>query len=215
MPELSSLKLISIDGPPGNGKTELARKLAPCLNARLILDQVDDNPYLERFLVDRRQYALHTQICSLLSRHRQQAEIAQPDLFHQITISDYTLLKDELYAQITLSADEFRLYLHLRSALVKSFQKPDLVLFLHARPEILRTRLEKQAPTSDHILERSFLDEVVSAYNTAFFEYDAAPLLMVDVNAMDPAAEGFDLDGLVEQLKRVQSGHSHFVATAV
>ncbi len=211
MPQLKTLKLIAIDGPPGTGKSALARKLAAQLNARMVLDQMHDNPYLEKFLENQRSYALHTQICSLLSRYKQQAEIAQPDLFHQTTITDYTIIKDEIFAQLTLSPDEFRLYLHLSSVLIKNFLKPDLVLFLHARSEILKARLEQQDDSSNNKLERVFLADLADSYNTYFFQYDEAPLLTVEVNDVDLVRQEIDLQPLIEQMEQLESGHEHFV----
>ena len=133
MPALDTLKLIAIDGPPGIGKSKLASELAKHLDARLILDG-EENPFLQHFFKDMEKYALHTQISFLLSRYKQQSEVAQPELFRRLTITDYTLATDEIFAVQTLSHDEHRLYLHLKSALVNNFVTPDLVLFLQATP---------------------------------------------------------------------------------
>ncbi|MDP6355689.1 MAG: deoxynucleoside kinase [Planctomycetota bacterium] len=209
MPSLDSLKLIAIDGPPAIGKSKLASDLARHLDARLILDG-EENPFLQQFFQDMEKYALHTQISFLLSRYKQQSEIAQPELFHRLTITDYTLATDEIFAVQTLSHDEHRLYLHLKSALVDKFVTPDLVLFLQATPETVSNRLDAGEEKPPVQMDSKYVARVVNAYNSFFKHFDEAPVLTVDVNETDVNSRGIDLESLVEVITSMDGSNAHF-----
>lgn len=198
MPELESLNLIAVDGPPGSGNTALAKMLAERLNARLILDRVEDNPFLTKFLEDAALYALPAQISFLLSRYKQQSEIAQPELFRQKTVTDYTLTSDEAFAQVTLSEEEYGLYLHLQSVLAKSFIRPDLVLFARARPEVLSSRLGQDDPLRS--VEGPYIERIAEAYDAAFAQYESSPLLIIETDDLDFRNQSLDLDALAAEI---------------
>jgi deoxyadenosine/deoxycytidine kinase len=207
--EISKFKVIALDGPPGVGKTALARAVASYRNARLILDEIGDNPFLVKFLVNRRQYALHAQVSSLLSRYRQQAEIAQPDLFHRMTVVNYTFAKEDIYSQVSLRAEEYHLYLHLRSALATKIVKPDVVIFLHARVDSLAERLSKRDGPARPAMDRDLLETVVDAYNTRFFQFDESPLLLVDVGDIDLTKTPVRMEPLFLELANLGPGRRH------
>lgn len=210
MSDRKTFKFIAVDGPPGAGKTALAHILAERLNARLIVDQIPENPFLEKFYADMRRYALHTQISSLLSRYKQQAEIAQPDLFHPVTITDYTSAKDEVFAQLNLSPEEYRLYSHLRSALTRNFPKPELVLLLQAHSDILHQRLMQREKSASTRLQRAYLDKIIDAYGTHFLHYEASPVLILDVDHLDLERQRFEVDALLKEMEQLQSGRKSY-----
>jgi deoxyguanosine kinase len=209
VPALDTLKLIAIDGPPGIGKSKLASELAKHLDARLILDG-EENPFLQHFFKDMEKYALHTQISFLLSRYKQQSEVAQPELFRRLTITDYTLATDEIFAVQTLSHDEHRLYLHLKSALVNNFVTPDLVLFLQATPQTVSKRLEAGEEKAPILKESKYVTRVVNAYNSFFKNFEEAPVLTVDVNETDVVSDGINLDCLTQVITTMDAGNVHF-----
>ncbi len=137
MPEQKTPKYIAIEGPIGVGKTSLAKFLAEQFGARLVREEVGKNPFLERFYENRKEYAFQTQLYFLLSRYRQQREIAQGSLFEKGVVSDYVLAKDKIFAYINLEDDEIALYESIYRLLVPTVPHPDLVIFLQARPEVL------------------------------------------------------------------------------
>lgn len=215
MTESRRWKLIAVEGPPGSGKTALASALSERLNARLMLDQIHENPFLELFLADMRRYALHTQISSLLSRCQQQSEVAQPDLFHPVTVTDYMMARDEVFAQVNLSSEEYRLYVHLRSALARNFTRPDIVLFLQARSEFLQPRLKQREERESRRLARAYLDKLIDAYGTYFLHYHDSPVLMLDMEHLDLEHQRMDLDALEREMEQLREGRRMVVPVAL
>jgi len=137
-------RYIGIEGAIGVGKTSLAKILAQKFGARLIQEEVTNNPFLERFYDDRRKYAFQTQLYFLLSRYRQQRELAQGNLFEKGLVSDYVIAKDKIFAYLNLEEDEISLYEMVYKLLVPTVPRPDLVIYLQARPEILLARIRKR-----------------------------------------------------------------------
>src|SRR5580692_4350320 len=135
---------IAIEGPIGVGKTSLARALAKELNARVVLEGVEENPFLARFYEDPDKYALPVQLYFLLTRYNQQRELAQQDLFASATVADYLLAKDRIFARLNLDPDELVLYEGVYRLLDGQLAKPDLVVYLRARVEVLAERLRKR-----------------------------------------------------------------------
>src|SRR5262245_46110431 len=133
-------RYIAVEGPIGVGKTALARRLATEFGSRLVLEHVDENPFLRKFYEDSGKYAFQTQLFFLLERYRQQLEMGQGDLFTQGgVVADYLFAKDGIFAGITLGAEEFHLYQQIFQLLDQRLPRPDLVIYLEARPEVLRS----------------------------------------------------------------------------
>src|SRR5438477_12987197 len=142
-------RYIAVEGPIGVGKTALARRLATEFGARLLLEQVEENPFLRKFYEDPERHAFQTQLFFLLERYREQQELGQLDLFAQGVVADYLFAKHSIFAAITLNPDEFDLYRHNFRLLDQHLPRPELVVYLQARPEVLLRRLRKRDRNTD------------------------------------------------------------------
>ena len=127
-------RYVVIEGPIGAGKTSLSRRLAERAGAHMLLEQPQDNPFLERFYRDSARYALPTQMFFLFQRVQQLTELNQLDLFQSAVVSDFLLEKDRLFARLTLADDELRLYEQMHDQLRPGTASPDLVIYLQAPP---------------------------------------------------------------------------------
>jgi deoxyadenosine/deoxycytidine kinase len=202
---------IAVEGPIGVGKTSLARLLARELNARLILEEVEDNPFLARFYDDPEKYALPVQLYFLLTRYNQQRELAQQDLFAQATVSDYLFAKDRIFAALNLAPDEIALYENVYRLLDAQMAKPDLVVFMSARIEVLIERLRKRNRDFERDISVEYLERVSSSFRDFFFYYDEAPLLVVDTSEIDFVEDSADLRDLIREIDRAGQGVQHYV----
>src|SRR4030066_1971562 len=150
-------RYIGIEGPIGVGKTSLAKILAQMFGARLIQEEVPNSPLLERFYEDRRQYAFQTQLYFLLSRYRQQRDLAQGNLFEKGVVSDYVLAKDKIFAYLNLEEDEISLYEMGYKLLVPTVPRPDLVIYLQASPEVSPRRTRKRGVEDERNISLDYL----------------------------------------------------------
>jgi deoxyguanosine kinase len=202
---------IAIEGPIGVGKTSLAQALAKELNARLILEDADNNPFLARFYEDPDKYAFPAQLYFLLTRHNQQRELSQQDLFAQATVSDYLFAKDRIFASLNLAPDELTLYEGVYKLLDAEMPKPDLVVYVRARIEVLADRLRKRNRDFERNISYEYLERVSAAYRDFFFYYEDAPLLVVDCSEIDFVANPSDLTDLIREIDRAGQGTQYFV----
>ena len=204
-------RYIAVEGPIGVGKTTLARRLSERFEARLLLEAVEENPFLASFYEDPRKHAFQAQIFFLLSRYQQQLELLQGDLFSAMTVADYLFAKDRIFASLTLGADEYALYDRIATALDARVAKPDLVVFLQARSDVLMARIRKRGRDFERHIEPEYLDALARAYNDFFFHYEDTPLLVVNANDVDLATSDEDLDALVNVIRRHKVGTQHYV----
>lgn len=204
-------KYIAVEGPIGVGKTSLARLLAEELQGRAVLEHVEENPFLKKFYDDPKTYAFQTQIFFLLSRFRQQLTLAQGDLFRQITVADYLFAKDQIFAQVNLQGDEWALYRQVYSLLDTRLPKPDLVIYLEARPEILMERLRKRDRDYERYIPREYIERIAEAYRRFFFHYRETPMLVADVSAVDFVANSADFLDLVREIRSMVGGVQHYI----
>jgi len=204
---------LAIDGPPGVGKTALAERLATRLDAALVLDDTESNPFLADSYGGRPGAAFQTQLFSLLARHRQQGALTQGDLFSQITVSDYLFDKDKVFAYLNLDDNELFIYQRLYDLLARDVPSPDLVVFLQAPADVLSARLkQRQRQQSDLVVpDHRYLAEVVDAFNHFFFHYTATPLLVVESSELDGAWEEADADELLRQVHQMPGGTQFYV----
>ncbi|MDO9124782.1 MAG: deoxynucleoside kinase [Deltaproteobacteria bacterium] len=202
---------IVIEGPIGVGKTSLTRLVAKEFNARLILEKPEENPFLPQFYRDRKKYAFQTQISFLLNRFQQQREIAQFDLFNQITLSDYLFAKDRIFASMNLDDHELALYDQIYSLLNGQIPTPDLVIFLQAKPEVLHHRIKSRNTTYEKDVDLEYLKTLTEAYNYYFFHYDQGPLLVVDTSEIDFVNRKEDFNQLIREIKQMKKGTWYFI----
>lgn len=202
---------IAIEGPIGVGKTSLARALGLRLNARIVLEETDSNPFLVRFYQDPEKYAFPVQLYFLLTRYNQQRQLAQQDLFAQATVSDYLLAKDRIFARLNLGPDELVLYEGVYRLLDGRIARPDLVVYIRASTEVLAERLRKRNRTFERHISLDYLERVSAAYRDFFFYYDETPLLVVDSSEIDFVADAADLEDLIREIDRAGSGSQYYV----
>jgi deoxyadenosine/deoxycytidine kinase len=202
---------IVIEGPIGVGKTSLTRLLAKEFNARLILEKPEENPFLSQFYRDRKKYAFQTQIFFLLNRFQQQREIAQYDLFNQITLSDYLFAKDRIFSSMNLDDHELALYDQIYSLLNGQIPTPDLVIFLQAKPEVLHHRIKSRNIAYEKDVDLEYLKTLTEAYNYYFFHYDQGPLLVVDTSEIDFVNRKEDFNQLIREIKQMKKGTWYFI----
>jgi deoxyadenosine/deoxycytidine kinase len=207
-------RYIAVEGPIGVGKTTLAQRLAERLRGRTLLEPVEDNPFLERFYDDPRKHAFQTQVAFLLSRWQQHQSLWQQDLFGQVTISDYLFAKDRIFASLTLEPDELSLYERMFAMLGARVVKPDLVVYLQARPEVLMQRIRRRERRCERNLDFEYLEALCRAYGDHFFHYEATPLLVVNANDADFERSDDELDALLSVIRRHRKGTEHYVPMA-
>lgn len=198
----NEVRYIAIEGVIGAGKTALAKKIKTRLDAKLILEQFDTNPFLEKFYTDRRRYAFQTQMFFLINRFKQQEELNQEDLFAQYIVSDYIFEKDRIFAYLNLSGEELKLYESLFPLLQRNLRKPDLVVFLQSSIDRLMFNIKKRSRKIERNLTRSYIEELSEAYTHFFFRYNSSPLLIVNSTDIDFVNNEDDFDELFRQIFR-------------
>jgi deoxyguanosine kinase len=202
---------VAVEGPIGVGKSTLAHLLSERMGARLVLEQVEENPFLDGFYRDRDRYAFQTQLFFLLSRFQQQAEILQEDLFAQGgVVSDYLLVKDRLFASINLNRQEMTLYDRLWGIIAPRAPQPDLVVLLLASVDVLLERIKRRARPYERSIERSYLEEVSRTYTDYFFDYADSPLLVVDTSEIDFVRSKADQAQLLAVIREHRGGVRHY-----
>jgi deoxyguanosine kinase len=203
-------RFVVVEGPIGVGKTSLARRLARSFGSELILEQADENPFLERFYKNPRAAALQTQLYFLFQRTRQLEDIRQADLFETVRVADYLLDKDRLFAGLTLDDEELSLYEQVYAKLAIDAPVPDLVIYLQAPIDVLMERIARRGIRYEQLIERDYLERLQDAYARFFHAYDAAPLLIVNAAQADFVTNDRDYDQLFAQVVRVRRGRHYY-----
>jgi deoxyguanosine kinase len=206
-------RYIVVEGPIGVGKTSLSNIVAERFGARRIFEIVEENPFLANFYEDRQKYAFQTQLFFLLSRFKQQQDLFQQDLFRSVTVSDYLFAKDRIFACLTLDSHELALYERIFEALSPRVTRPDLVIYLQARLDVLLYRIKKRGREFERQFDAGYLEELVHAYNEFFSRYTETPLLVVDTSEIDFVNNEGDLKGLLGAIDRARQGTQHYLPT--
>lgn len=206
----SSHRYIVVEGPIGVGKSSLTNILAERLQARRVMEVVEENPFLASFYTDRNKYAFQTQMFFLLSRFKQQQELFQQDLFAAVTVSDYLFAKDRIFAALTLDPNELALYERVFDEIGPRVTKPDLVIYLQARLDVLLGRIKKRAREFERKFDPEYLDSLCRAYNDFFFHYNETPLLVVNTSDIDFVNNPDDLENLLSVVRQTKKGTVHY-----
>jgi deoxyadenosine/deoxycytidine kinase len=204
-------RYIAVEGPIGVGKTALARRLATEFGSELILEGVDDNQFLGKFYEDPARYALHAQLFFLLERYRQQQALDHEDLAVRGAVADYLFAKDAIFAGVTLQEEELVLYRQVYQLLDAQIPKPDLVIYLEARPEILLERIKKRGRDFERAIDEDYLARLTEAFRSFFHHYTDAPLLVINSSDIDFVEDRGDLVDLIKEIRGMKQGVQHYI----
>jgi deoxyadenosine/deoxycytidine kinase len=203
-------RFIVVEGPIGVGKTSLAKRLAQTFASELILEQAEENPFLERFYKNRRNAALPAQLFFLLQRARQIEQIRQRDMFSPVRIADFLLQKDKLFAELNLDSYELGLYSQVAESLELDPPTPDLVVYLQAPAPVLMRRVATRGIPYEQLIDQDYLERLGEAYARFFYDFDEAPLLIVNAASIDPINRESDYQELLQAIVRVKRGRHFF-----
>lgn len=200
---------IVVEGPIGVGKTSLVKRLADTLGHSSFLEKPEENPFLERFYRSRRLHALPTQLFFLFQRARQIEELKQGDMFRPGVIADFMLEKDSLFAEVNLDKDEFKLYQQVYEHLKLELPQPDLVIYLQAPVDVLWERIHRRGIKEERGIDKNYLQALSDAYTRFFYQYNDAPLLIVNAAEINIVDNEADYESLLDYVGTVSSGR-HF-----
>jgi deoxyguanosine kinase len=206
-----SKNYIVVEGPLGVGKTSFAMLLAEKINGKAILEETEGNPFLASFYKDPKKFAFQTQLFFILRRFQKQEEINQIDIFRRVVISDFLFDKDKIFARLNLDDREFSLYEQIFHLLKVRILKPNLVIFLQARTDILKERIKKRNRDYEKSINIKYLDQINQAFNEFFFHYTETPLLVIDASEIDFVNVPADLDNLIVEIEKMEKGTKYYV----
>ena len=201
---------IVVEGPIGVGKTSLARRLAESFETDLVLEGSDENPFLERFYEDPRAGALPAQLFFLFQRARQIEAMRQADMFQPVRVTDFMMEKDRLFAELTLDAEELKLYQQVYDHVTVDAPVPDLVIYLQAPEDVLLKRIAKRGIRYEQRIDVQYLRSLSEAYARMFLDYEEAPLLIVNAANINLVDNDEDYAALLEQIYITRKGRQYF-----
>jgi deoxyguanosine kinase len=204
-----SPRFIAIEGPLRVGKTTLARILAERLHARRIYD-AEDNPFLADFYDEKKGAAFRAQMYFLMERQKRVRE-ALADETPGPVISDFLMEKDRIFANLNLDDQELSLYERYYESLTAEIPQPDLVIYLQASPEVLRSRIARKRAHEESRIAKEYIEEVARAYEHFFFRYEAADLLVINTSEIDFVERSEDLQQLLARLQEPVKGTQYFL----
>ena len=204
-----SSQFIVVEGPIGVGKTSLAKKLSGSLSGTLILENIDNNPFLDRFYKGGRG-ALPAQLHCLFQRAKQLEILRQSDLFSSIYVADFHLEKDKLFASVNLDSSEMELYEKVYENMDIENVVPDLVIYLQANPSVLLERIARRNVPSEKFIDKNYLENITESFARHYHSYDDGPLLIVNTASIDPLNNEDEYMQLLEQIKTTKGGRHFF-----
>ncbi|NMG15239.1 deoxynucleoside kinase [Aromatoleum bremense] len=208
---LDKARYIVIEGPIGAGKTSLARRLAERLDAETVFEQPEQNAFLGRFYQDPQRWALPTQLSFLFQRVDQLAALAERTEAPPRVVSDFVLDKDPLFAALNLADDELALYRRIFDSMQPvAVRHPDLVIYLQAKPETLIERIRRRGVESERRITERYLEQVAARYARFFYDYDTAPLFVVDAEILNPVEQDDDFELLLDHLRNMRGYREFF-----
>lgn len=203
-------RYIVVEGPIGVGKTSLVKKLAAHWQADTLLEGAEANPFLPKFYQDMERYALATQLFFLFQRVEQVRGLEQADLFGQPIVADFILDKDPLFARLTLSDQEFRLYQQIYTQLRPRGATPDLVIYLQAPVEVLHERVRGRGVSYERPINEDYLQRLAESYSRYFYQYEDSPLLIVNSEHLNFVDSDKDFDLLLSRIDAMRGGREFF-----
>ncbi len=208
--DLEKCRYVVIEGPIGAGKTSLARELAMRLSADLLLEHPEENPFLARFYEDMARFALPAQLNFLFQRVDQLRGLAQLDIFGRSTVADFLLDKDPLFARLNLTDDEYALYDKVYRHLKTQTPTPDLVIYLQAPVGTLVDRVHRRGVDYERTMPEQYLARLADAYARFFYQYEAAPLLIVNSERLNFVDNRAHLDLLLTRIAGMRGRREFF-----
>jgi deoxyguanosine kinase len=203
-------RYIVVEGPIGVGKTTLARAISDASGASLMLEDPAANPFLPRFYENAERYALPTQLFFLFQRIDQLAKLNQADLFQRATVADFMLEKDALFARLNLKDDELKLYEQIYQHLKLQAPLPDLVIYLQAAPDTLIERVQRRGAPYEKDIPEPYLIGLAETYTRFFYQYDGAPLLIVNSDRLNFVESENALALLIERIVGMRGPREFF-----
>jgi deoxyadenosine/deoxycytidine kinase len=203
-------RYIAIEGPIGVGKTTLTKYLAETFNYETLLERAEENPFLDKFYAKERNSALPTQLFFLFQRVQQMNELRQADLFEPVRVADFLIEKDQLFAQVTLTDEELKLYQQVYEQMTINAPKPDLVIYLQAPSDTLLDRIAHRGIASEKTIDADYLHQLNEAYTRFFHFYDKSPLLIVNATEIDWVNNPKDYENLVDYMLNISSGRHYY-----
>jgi deoxyguanosine kinase len=202
-------RFIVIEGPLRVGKSTLAKILAERLHARRVYD-CEDNPFLADFYKEKPGSALRAQMYFLMERQKRLREALAIEAPGPV-ISDFLMEKDRIFANLNLDDEELKLYERYYEALAAELPAPDLVIYLQAKPEVLRARIAKKASREETQISLEYIEELARAYEHFFFRYAASDLLVINTSEIDFVERSADLQQLLRRLQDPVKGTQYFL----
>lgn len=180
------MRFLVIEGNIGAGKTSLSEKLANEFNAKLIVEQFADNPFLPKFYKNQERYSFPLELSFLADRYNQiKEEVLNLDLFHNFLIADYYFAKSAIFAQNTLKQDEYRLFRQIFDIVFESMPKPDLYVYLHSDTDRLIKNIAKRGRDYEQEITPEYLEKIQNGYFHFFRQVNSFPILVIDINNID------------------------------
>jgi len=203
-------EFIAVEGAIGVGKTSFARILGKKLNAKIVLENVGENPFVKEFYQNPKEFAFITQINFLFLRYEQQKKLIQRDLFYPRTITDYALWKDRIFACVNLNEKELALYDKIADLLVKDVPIPDLIIFLQSGYKRLMENIRKRNYPFEENITEDYLKIINEAYNQYFFNYNVSPLLVINTSEIDFVMNPEEINKIIDYIKTPFMGTKYY-----
>ena len=192
------------------GKTSLVKLLGKKLGAKMVLEEYENNPFLEDFYNDPERFSFQTQLFFLMNRYRQQQDLRQVDMFHNLLITDYMFVKDRLFASLNLDDKELSLYDTVANLLERNVLKPDMVIYLQADTQTLMHNISQRGRDFETNMSFEYLDALGQVYAEYFFKYQETPLIIINTNNIDFVHNNADLEEVIKYIREPVSGTKFF-----
>ncbi|MDD3803268.1 MAG: deoxynucleoside kinase [bacterium] len=199
-------KFIAVEGVIGVGKTTLATKLAKYYKGEVVLEPVEENPFLEKFYKNIEGFGFQTQLFFLFARYKQMKSLKQTRIFFDLLVSDYMFEKDRIFANLNLDENELQLYEHIYSFIEQEITSPDLVIYLQASTEVIMERIKKRNRSFEQEISLEYISELSRNYSNFFTYYKSCPVLIVNVDEADLSKDQSSLSQIIQEIEKPFSG---------